>query len=87
MPKPREQYFIKFYEQTVDTLPHLQAAIYKCAASHLLHYEGFPSKIAACKWDIKDLGMDHNTYVNQMIAEFQRAKVLDSTYDETKRKG
>ena len=75
MPKAREQYFIKFYEQTVDTIPYLQAAIYKGAASALINYEGLPAKIAACKWDIKDLGMDHNAYVNVMIKEFQNFQV------------
>lgn len=74
LPKARVQYFVKFYEQTVDMLPHLQTAIYKCAATHLLHYEGLPAKIASCKWDIKDLGMDHNPYVEMMLNEFKRAK-------------
>ncbi len=56
-------------------LPHLQTGIYKCAATHMLRYEGFPAKIASCKWDIKDLGMDHNAYVDPMVKEFQRFKV------------
>lgn len=56
-------------------LPHLQTGIYKCAATHMLRYEGFPAKIASCKWDIKDLGMDHNSYVDPMVKEFQRFKV------------
>ncbi|ELR18216.1 uncharacterized protein ACA1_369590 [Acanthamoeba castellanii str. Neff] len=74
LPKAREQYCVKFYEQTVEMLPHLQTGIYKCAATHMLRYEGFPTKIASCKWDIKDLGMDHNSYVDPMVKEFQRFK-------------
>jgi len=76
LPKQQEQHFVKFYRQTVDMLPHLKIGIYKCAAFEMLRFGGFPAKIAACKWDIKDLGVDHNDYINTMINEFKQFKAL-----------
>lgn len=74
LPKQQEQHFVKFYRQTVDMLPHLKIGIYKCAAFEMLRFGGFPAKISACKWDIKDLGVDHNDYINTMINEFKQFK-------------
>ncbi|KAL2897172.1 Syndetin, partial [Bienertia sinuspersici] len=44
----------------VDSVPDLTEHIYRSTARSLLHINGYVDRIANAKWEVKELGMEHN---------------------------
>ncbi|KAK8969645.1 hypothetical protein KSP40_PGU007524 [Platanthera guangdongensis] len=63
-----------FYGNLVDSVPDLTEHIHKTAARMLLHIDGYADKIANAKWEVKELGLEHNGYVDLLLGEFKHYK-------------
>ncbi|KAK4772249.1 hypothetical protein SAY86_014024 [Trapa natans] len=63
-----------FYANLVDTVPDLVDYIHRTTARQLLHISGYADRIAAAKWEVKELGLEHNGYVDLMLGEFKHYK-------------
>ncbi|KAF8697841.1 hypothetical protein HU200_035331 [Digitaria exilis] len=64
----------EFYRTLVDSVPDLTEHIHRMSARMLLHIDGYPDKIANAKWEVKELGMEHNGYVDLLLGEFKHYK-------------
>ncbi|KAM3409572.1 hypothetical protein ACQJBY_002084 [Aegilops geniculata] len=64
----------EFFGTLVDTVPDLAEHIHRTSARMLLHINGYPDKIANAKWEVKELGTDHNGYVDLLLGEFKHYK-------------
>ncbi|XP_057519242.1 uncharacterized protein LOC130799945 isoform X2 [Amaranthus tricolor] len=60
-----------FFECLVDSVPDLTEHIYRSTARSLLHINGYIDRIANAKWEVKELGMEHNGYVDLLLGEFK----------------
>ncbi|KAK1267369.1 hypothetical protein QJS04_geneDACA000243 [Acorus gramineus] len=60
-----------FFLNLVDSVPDLVEHIYRTTARLLLHINGYVDRIANAKWEIKDLGLQHNGYVDLLLGEFK----------------
>ncbi|KAJ0970151.1 hypothetical protein J5N97_023028 [Dioscorea zingiberensis] len=58
----------------VDSVPDLVEHIHKTTARMLLHINGYADKIANAKWEVKDLGLEHNGYVDLLLGEYKHYK-------------
>ncbi|PKA48053.1 hypothetical protein AXF42_Ash015816 [Apostasia shenzhenica] len=63
-----------FFENVVDSVPDLTEHIHKTTARMLLHINGYADKIANAKWEVKELGLEHNGYVDLLLGEFKHYK-------------
>ncbi|PIA43530.1 hypothetical protein AQUCO_01900133v1 [Aquilegia coerulea] len=63
-----------FYTNLVDSVPDLTENIHRTTARLLLHINGYVDRIANAKWELKDLGMEHNGYVDLLLGEFKHYK-------------
>ncbi|KAK4440669.1 Syndetin [Sesamum alatum] len=63
-----------FYAHLVDAVPELTQHIYRTTAKLLLHINGYADRIANAKWEVKELGMEHNGYVDLLLGEFKHYK-------------
>ncbi|XP_052489356.1 uncharacterized protein LOC105761952 isoform X3 [Gossypium raimondii] len=63
-----------FFELVVDSVPDLTEHIHRTTARVLLHINGYVDRIANAKWELKDLGMEHNGYVDLLLGEFKHYK-------------
>lgn len=63
-----------FYAHTVDCMPDLKEHIFRTTARLLLNISGYVDRIANAKWELKDLGMEHNGYVDLLLGEFKHYK-------------
>ncbi|KAK8550819.1 hypothetical protein V6N13_119322 [Hibiscus sabdariffa] len=63
-----------FFVQLVDAVPDLIEHIHKTTARILLHINGYVDRIANAKWELKELGMEHNGYVDLLLGEFKHYK-------------
>ncbi|XP_068645855.1 uncharacterized protein [Aristolochia californica] len=63
-----------FYTTMVDTVPDLVEHIHRTTAKILLHINGYVDRIANAKWELKDLGLEHNGYVDLLLGEFKHYK-------------
>ncbi|WOL06089.1 syndetin isoform X2 [Canna indica] len=63
-----------FFVNLVDSVPDLSAHIHRATARMLLHINGYADKIANAKWEVKDLGFEHNGYVDLLLGEFKHYK-------------
>ncbi|XP_010557376.1 PREDICTED: syndetin-like isoform X1 [Tarenaya hassleriana] len=67
-----------FFGQLVDSVPALTEHIHRTTARILLHVNGgfcrYVDRIANSKWEVKELGMEHNGYVDLMLGEFKHYK-------------
>ncbi|XP_022755917.1 syndetin-like isoform X2 [Durio zibethinus] len=63
-----------FFVQLVDSVPDLIEHIHRTTARILLHINGYVDRIANAKWELKELGMEHNGYVDLMLGEFKHYK-------------
>ncbi|OEL23349.1 hypothetical protein BAE44_0015634 [Dichanthelium oligosanthes] len=61
----------EFYRTLVDSVPDLTEHIHRMSARMLLHIDGYPDKIANAKWEVKELGIEHNGYVYVLINGLQ----------------
>uniref|UniRef100_A0A803M6G5 Syndetin n=1 Tax=Chenopodium quinoa TaxID=63459 RepID=A0A803M6G5_CHEQI len=60
-----------FFVFLVDSVPDLTEHIYRTTARSLLHINGYVERIANAKWEVKELGMEHNGYVDLLLGEFK----------------
>ncbi|KAH9605561.1 hypothetical protein KSS87_018864 [Heliosperma pusillum] len=60
-----------FFVNLVDTVPDLIEHIHRTTAKSLLHIIGYIDRIANAKWEVKELGMEHNGYVDLLLGEFK----------------
>ncbi|KAI3417268.1 uncharacterized protein J3R85_014534 [Psidium guajava] len=63
-----------FYVHMVDTVPDLVEYIHRTTARLLLHVNGYVDRIANAKWEVKELGLEHNGYVDLLLGEFKHYK-------------
>ncbi|XP_076921162.1 uncharacterized protein LOC143582500 [Bidens hawaiensis] len=64
----------EFYLHLVDAVPDLTEQIHRTTAKLLLHISGYADRIANAKWEVKELGMEHNGYVDLLLGEFKHYK-------------
>ncbi|CAN1159148.1 VPS50 [Linum perenne] len=64
-----------FYANLVDSVPDLTEHIHRTTARQLLHIDGYVDRIATAKWEVKELGLEHNGYVDLLLGEFKHYKV------------
>eukprot|EP00850_Spirogloea_muscicola_P020911 SM000230S07347 [mRNA] locus=s230:163380:172549:+ [translate_table: standard] len=60
-----------FFARTVDAVPDLREHLNKTLTRAMMNIGWYAEKIAAVRWEVKDLGMDHNTYVDLLLADFK----------------
>ncbi|CAB4313305.1 unnamed protein product [Prunus armeniaca] len=60
-----------FYVHLVDAVPDLIEHIHRTTARQLLHINGYVDRIANAKWEVKELGLEHNGYVDLLLGEFK----------------
>lgn len=63
-----------FYVHLVDAVPDLVDHIHRTTARLLLHINGYVDRIANAKWEVKELGVEHNGYVDLLLGEFKHYK-------------
>ncbi|XP_050367917.1 uncharacterized protein LOC126786203 isoform X2 [Argentina anserina] len=63
-----------FYVNLVDSVPDLIEHIHRTTARLLLHINGYADRIANAKWEVKELGLEHNGYVDLLLGEFKHYK-------------
>ncbi|KAA8544155.1 hypothetical protein F0562_022209 [Nyssa sinensis] len=63
-----------FYVNLVDSVPDLTEHIHRTTARLLLHINGYVDRIANAKWEVKELGLEHNGYVDLLLGEFKHYK-------------
>lgn len=63
-----------FYVHLVGSVPDLIEQIHRTTARLLLHISGYADRIANAKWEVKELGMEHNGYVDLLLGEFKHYK-------------
>lgn len=63
-----------FYVHLVDAVPDLIEHIHRTTARLLLHINGYVDRIANAKWEVKELGLEHNGYVDLLLGEFKHYK-------------
>ncbi|CAA0815014.1 Unknown protein [Striga hermonthica] len=63
-----------FYAHLVDAVPDLTQLIHRTTAKLLLHINGYVDRIANAKWEVKELGLEHNGYVDLLLGEFKHYK-------------
>ncbi|KAJ4970113.1 hypothetical protein NE237_003212 [Protea cynaroides] len=63
-----------FYVNVVDSVPDLSEYIHRTTARLLLHINGYVDRIANAKWELKELGLEHNGYVDLLLGEFKHYK-------------
>ncbi|KAJ7947906.1 Coiled-coil domain-containing protein [Quillaja saponaria] len=63
-----------FYVQLVDAVPDLTEHIHRTTVRLLLHINGYVDRIANAKWELKELGLEHNGYVDLLLGEFKHYK-------------
>lgn len=64
----------EFFRTLVDSVPDLTEHIHRTSARMLLHIDGYPDKIANAKWEVRELGIEHNGYVDLLLGEFKHYK-------------
>ncbi|CAA7390862.1 unnamed protein product [Spirodela intermedia] len=63
-----------FFDNLVDSVSDLTEHAHKTTARLFLHINGYADRVANTKWDVKDLGIDHNGYVDLLLGEFKHFK-------------
>ncbi|CAH8361226.1 unnamed protein product [Eruca vesicaria subsp. sativa] len=63
-----------FFGQLVGSVPELTEHLHRTTARILLHVNGYVERIANSKWEVKELGVEHNGYVDLMLGEFKHYK-------------
>ncbi|KAH9700280.1 syndetin [Citrus sinensis] len=54
-----------FYVNLVDSVPDLIEHIHKTTARLLLHIDGYVDRISNAKWEVKELGLEHNGFLEE----------------------
>ncbi|KVH90726.1 Protein of unknown function DUF2451, C-terminal [Cynara cardunculus var. scolymus] len=74
LPKNNAAIIEDFYVHLVSSVPDLVEQIHRTTARLLLHISGYADRIANAKWEVKELGMEHNGYVDLLLGEFKHYK-------------
>ncbi|KAK6936136.1 Vacuolar protein sorting-associated protein 54, N-terminal [Dillenia turbinata] len=60
-----------FYVHLVASVPDLTEHIHRTTARLLLHMSRYVDKVTTAKWEVKELGLEHNGYVDLLLGEFK----------------
>ena len=69
-----------FFEKEVDTMDDFRRVVYQNIAGRMINFDGVISAIYAQKWvcgkhspfkDIREIGLEHNQYVNTITNEYR----------------
>ncbi|KAK6926688.1 Syndetin, C-terminal [Dillenia turbinata] len=60
-----------FYVHLVASVPDLTEHIHRTTARLLLHMSRYMDKVTTAKWEVKELGLEHNGYVDLLLGEFK----------------
>eukprot|EP00897_Mesotaenium_endlicherianum_P008196 jgi/Mesen1/7404/ME000388S06625 len=60
-----------FFSRTVEAVPDLKEHVYKVLARLLLNLSGHVEKIGMVRWEPRELGTEHNAYVELLLNEFK----------------
>ncbi|KAL2652577.1 hypothetical protein R1flu_020705 [Riccia fluitans] len=71
LPEETQSYMDTFMTQTVELVPELREHIYRVSARLLLNIGSYIDRIANVKWELKELGMEHNGYVDLLLGEYK----------------
>ncbi|EPS73839.1 hypothetical protein M569_00902, partial [Genlisea aurea] len=63
-----------FFANLVGAVPELIQHIHRTTAKLLLHMNGYVERISNAKWEVKELGLEHNGYVDLLLGEFKHFK-------------
>ncbi|XP_011005415.1 PREDICTED: coiled-coil domain-containing protein 132 isoform X5 [Populus euphratica] len=64
-----------FFVLVVDSVPDVIEHLHRTTARLLLHINGrYVDRIANAKWEVKELGLEHNGYVDLLLGEFKHYK-------------
>ncbi|MED6206015.1 hypothetical protein PIB30_023084 [Stylosanthes scabra] len=63
-----------FFVHLVDAVPDLVEHVNRTTVRLLLHINGYVERITNAKWEVKELGMEHNGYVDLLLGEFKHFK-------------
>ncbi|XP_019199330.1 PREDICTED: syndetin isoform X3 [Ipomoea nil] len=74
LPKKNSATVEDVYVHLVDAVPDLVEHIHRTTARLFLHINGYVDRIANAKWELKDLGLEHNGYVDLLLGEFKHYK-------------
>ncbi|KAJ7561332.1 hypothetical protein O6H91_03G024200 [Diphasiastrum complanatum] len=72
LPQNAWTFLEQFYLRTVDAVPDLKEHVYKTLARLLLNIGGYVDRVANAKWELKDLGMEHNGYIDLLLGEYKQ---------------
>jgi hypothetical protein len=73
----------EFYSDTVSIVPDLRGQIYRAITQGYIHMEQLQHMVGNTKWELKELGLDHNAYVDYLLKEFRDiARRLDEVERE-----
>ena len=61
-----------FFNRTIMAVDDLKEHIYHRIAGLLLSLGWVPEQIEKCKWDIKDVGMQHSEWVDKIVGQFHQ---------------
>ncbi|KAL4191048.1 hypothetical protein AMTRI_Chr07g78870 [Amborella trichopoda] len=64
-----------FYRNMVDSVLDLVEHIHRTTARLLLNINGYVDRVANAKWEFKELGLEHNGYVDLLLGEFKHYKM------------
>lgn len=60
-----------FYSRTVEAVPDLREHVYKTLSRLLMNVGGYADRIANVRWEAREVGVDHNQYVDQLVGEYR----------------
>lgn len=60
-----------FYSRTVDVVADLREHVYRTVARLLLNVSGYVDRIGNVRWELKEIGTEHNGYVDLLLGEFK----------------
>ncbi|BFI25231.1 syndetin [Marchantia polymorpha subsp. ruderalis] len=72
LPQDTQIYMDTFFTQTVELVPELREHIYRVVARLLLNIGGYIDRISNVRWELKELGMEHNGYIDLLLGEYKQ---------------
>lgn len=60
-----------FYSRTVDVAADLREHVYRTVARLLLNVGGYVDRVGNVRWELKEIGTEHNGYVDLLLGEFK----------------
>lgn len=73
----------EFYSDTVSIVPDIRIQIYRAITYGLINMDQVQRSVQNTKWELKELGLDHNAYVDHLLKDFREfARRLDELEKE-----